>query len=65
MTEQPLRTAFIESAVSSSEELGQKAGLVDSQQLLRFLTIDERIERFGAVDVTNMSDEEFLASILD
>lgn len=37
------------------------AGLVDHEQLMRLISVDAQVQRFGTTDVTGMSNDEFLA----
>jgi hypothetical protein len=41
-------------------ELAEKAGVVDAEQLIRFMSVKQRITEGNVVDVTDMSDEEKL-----
>ncbi len=46
-------------------ELASRAGVVDYDLLIRFLTIDTEIRNANLIDVTDLSDDEFLELVND
>jgi hypothetical protein len=42
-------------------ELAEKAGVIDAEQLIRFMSIEQRIAEGSVVDVTDMSPDEWLS----
>lgn len=61
MNDIPSKRAFLAAQTAEMEELAQKAGVVDHEQLVRFANIDKRIAEEGTVDITDLSKADFLA----
>ncbi|WP_041659807.1 hypothetical protein [Asticcacaulis excentricus] len=60
MTDIISKAAF---ANSIPAELAQEAGLVDHQQLVRFMEIHETLATSELVDITDMTDAQLLAML--
>lgn len=61
MNDIPSKRAFQAAHSADLEALAKKAGVVDHAQLVRFANIDQRIAEQGTVDITDLSDEDYLA----
>lgn len=66
MTAQAIKSPEAHDAPLTSEDVSIAAkggGLVDHDQLMRFVSLDAQIQRCGTTDVTGLSDDDFLAHL--
>lgn len=61
MNDIPSKRAFLSGQTPEMQALADKAGVVDHEQLVRFASVDQRIAEQGTIDITDLSDEDYLA----
>lgn len=61
MNDIPPKRAFQTTQATEMKTLAEKAGVVDHDQLVRLAKIDQRIAEEGTIDITDLSEEEYLA----